>query len=166
VVGAIIFIFIFYYTGLWSKKLKKSKKENNNMFLLTSIVFANCRIGRFDTRLDYLHIYSTYSDELIIAIKKANSEYEHALRIAYHMPSANKDIAVANVKFISFAIEILNNCSDTNNTLCQTSNKDYRPYKFDIEPWMYYMIAIIITIICLKIILEGVFNTQRNGMQM
>ena len=78
------------------------------------------------------------------------------------MPSANKDIAIANVKFISFAIEILNNCSDKNNTLCQTPNKDYMRYKFDIEPWMYYMVAII----CLKIIIEGVFNIQKNGMQM
>lgn len=166
-VGAIILIFIFIKPFIWSKKIEKIlKKENNNMFLLVSIVLAHCRVSRFDTRLDYIHIYTWYSDELVDAIKKTNSEYENAIRTSYHTPSANKDIAIANVKFISSAIEIMNNCSDVNNTMCQTPNKDYSPYKFAIEPWMYYVVAIIIAIICLKKVIDMAFNIQKNGMQM
>jgi len=123
------------------------------MFLLASIVLAKCRIGRFDTRLDYLHIYSWYSDELVEVIKKTNSEYENALRIAYHTPSANKDIAIA--------IENINNCSDTNNTLCKTPNKDYSLNKFTIEHWMCYAILTITILLCLT----RPFNFNKNWRQ-
>lgn len=110
--------------------------------ILVSTILASSRIGRFDSRIDYLHIYSWYSDELVEAITTANIEYEGAVRNAHHSPTSSKEMGVANVKFITFALEIMKNCSDTNNTMCRRPNEDYVASKFIIEPWMYYVFAV------------------------
>ena len=116
---------------------------------------TSCHVRQFNERLDYLRIYPWYSDDLIKAIKTANSEYETAIRDAYHSPTEKREIAVANIKFITFAVEIQDNCSDVNNTLCQKPNEDYVDYKFKVEMWMCYIIVIFLVTICVC------FNLQR-----
>lgn len=80
--------------------------------ILVSFVLSNCRI---DSQFDHVRTYSWYSDELVSAITKTNMEYRLAIK-------NSTTTIIANLNFITSIVEIMKNCSDENNTMCQYPN--------------------------------------------
>lgn len=103
-----------------------------------------------DSRLEYLKIYSWYSEDLAVAITAANTEYERALHQAVDANDYSKQIIIANINFNKFLLDIINNCTDTNNTMCK-SNGDVPLDNFETEPWMYFALAIFALFIIISI---------------
>ena len=104
-------------------------------------------MSRYYDRLEYLETYPMYSQEYAIAIKNANSQYENALKLA---DTSHKLIAIANYEFIQLALEIVKNCTDSNNTMCQNKGNIVLN-KYDGELRLYFigaMTVVTIIIIC------------------
>lgn len=114
------------------------------MFLFITLLLSHSHNCRFDGRLEYLKVYSWNNEELVEAIGSINMEYQNA--ILKHLEPM--DMAIANLNFIQSAIEIMQNCSHVNSTLCKPTNKEIVT---DNYIWILYFAPFVLIIMCVCI---------------
>jgi hypothetical protein len=117
---------------------------------------SHSHVGRFDERLEYLDKYPLYGHEFVDAVTNANKKYGNALKLADSIPSYSEHrmaIAFANHEFIEDALEIVKNCTDENNTMC--NNISDFPNNLDGYKSMYFMIIVFVCFIVLPPLCVG-----------
>ncbi len=103
------------------------------------------------TRVELLKTYSWYGPEHTLAVKNANSQYVNELELARASTNYSEyhdKLVIAKDSFNKLTNEIIKNCTDLNNTLCQNDLDPMEEYpEFNIFSAIFMGLVVLLPLI-------------------